>query len=228
NNNNNINNNINNNNNNHNNHDNNNNKSNDGNDLSISLKNQKDIVGHNLLHIACAYNNIDFIKEYQSEFDPNQLDPNGWSPMRIACDRGHVEALHELLKHKNINYNEVYPETRAKTDNQNLGEHKQNDTQQEDAKENQGQEKEDANRSEYHERSFLHEFIARGDTDIVNELLTCPINLEAADAYGRTPLHIAVLHEQEVLLIHLLQKGAFPNLGDYNGNRPLHLAKSIN
>ncbi|ETO08431.1 hypothetical protein RFI_28956 [Reticulomyxa filosa] len=53
---------------------------------ALPLEQWKDIAGHNLLHVACAYNNAEFIKEYVHLFDPNQPDPNGWSPMRIACD----------------------------------------------------------------------------------------------------------------------------------------------
>lgn len=45
-----------------------------------------------------------------------------------------------------------------------------------------------------------------------------------ADEQGRTPLYFAVLLQREDLVAELIKAGANPNIGDCQGQRPLHLA----
>lgn len=52
--------------------------------------------------------------------------------------------------------------------------------------------------------------------------------MEMQDRYlGRTPLHWAVLREDESALIELLEQGADPDAQDFNGSSPVHYACNL-
>ncbi|ETO04059.1 hypothetical protein RFI_33343, partial [Reticulomyxa filosa] len=100
----------------------------------------------------------------------------------VYGQKGNAQALHELLKHPKVIYDEPYSEF-------NNSEQKQQTDMFAKAE----------------ERNFLHEFAKRGNADILQELLLMSINLEAFDSKGRTPLHIAALNGHEHVVVLLLQ-----------------------
>ncbi|CDJ57168.1 ankyrin repeat-containing protein, putative [Eimeria maxima] len=63
-----------------------------------------------------------------------------------------------------------------------------------------------------------------GQTDVVALLLGRGVPREAVNAYGDTPLHLALKEGNEDTALMLLQRGADPNTKDAGGSTPLHLA----
>ena len=57
----------------------------------------KDIAGHNLLHLAAAVNNVDFVEDHGAKFNIDDTDRNGWSAMRICVDHDNVETMKGTL-----------------------------------------------------------------------------------------------------------------------------------
>eukprot|EP01084_Bolivina_argentea_P152088 265353_1 len=163
----------------------------------IEFSSIKDIGGHNLLHLACAVNNVDFIEDYGSKFNIDDTDINGWSSLRIACDNDNIESVKILCDELYPNLDEYYPLDKT-----------QNPTK---------------ISKELDDRTILHELCCRGQYELIEILLlTQQINMEALDKNGNTPLHIACKKNVEQCVILLLQNGAPPNLADFKGNRPLH------
>lgn len=160
-------------------------------------ENLKDIGGHNLLHIACAVNNVDFIEDYGSKFNIDDVDCNGWSALRISCDNDNTESVQQLVEELYPNFDEYYPFDKSINPTKAP--------------------------KELDDRTILHELCMRGQSELVKILLDSgQINMEALDKDGNTPLHIACKKNQEKCVRLLLQHGAPPNLADFKGNRPLH------
>lgn len=71
-------------------------KSNDDDSKEVALElnaSYKDGAGHNLLHLAVAVNNVDFVEDHGSKFDIDDVDCNGWSALRICVDHDNVETM---------------------------------------------------------------------------------------------------------------------------------------
>lgn len=73
-------------------------------------------------------------------------------------------------------------------------------------------------------RTALHIAARNGQLDIVNYLLTLPVNIDAADQYGMTPLHLSVKHGHHDVTLALLAHLADVNKKMINGCSPLFLA----
>jgi uncharacterized protein len=58
----------------------------------------------------------------------------------------------------------------------------------------------------------LHAAAHRGEADTIRRLIAGGANLDARDAYGRTPLHVATFAKQRDAVRLLLQAGAAPGL----------------
>ncbi|MFP3959317.1 MAG: ankyrin repeat domain-containing protein [Spirochaetaceae bacterium] len=71
-------------------------------------------------------------------------------------------------------------------------------------------------------RTPLHWAARRGHEQVVELLLERGANVDAQDALGRTPLHVAVGHPAVVRL--LLENGAAVDSRDHLSNTPLHRA----
>eukprot|EP01083_Nonionella_stella_P008417 24270_1 len=163
----------------------------------------KDIGGHNLLHLAMAVNNVDFVDTHGASINTDALDCNGWSALRIGCDNDSIEAVAQLTEELYPNLDEYYPSDRSINPSK--------------VEPQQGAPPDD--------RTILHELCVRGQSELVEILLeTGTINMEALDKEGNTPLHVASKKNQEQCVLLLLQHGAPPNLADFKGNRPLHHA----
>ena len=71
----------------------------------------------------------------------------------------------------------------------------------------------------------IHEAAQSGNLTKVKELLTKnPLLIEAKDWADLTPLHLAVLHGQQDIVVFLLDKGAKVNSKTSDGVTPLHEA----
>ena len=79
-------------------------------ELNESLK---DIGGHNLLHLAVAVNNVDFIEDHGTKFNPDDTDQNGWSALRITVDNDNVESMKVLMDDLRPDLDEYYPEDKV-------------------------------------------------------------------------------------------------------------------
>ena len=171
---------------------------------SIDLK-SKDTGGHNLFHIACANNNLEWIKKYHENLTDiiDEKDNNGWSAFRIACDNDNFSVVEYMINELFPDYDEYYPQN--KLINPVIS--KQNNP--------------------MDDRTILHEMVSRNQVKIVELLVKNGSNLEAIDVDGRTPLHLAAQKNHEECAVILLMNGAPPNATDYKGNTPLHLNNKI-
>eukprot|EP00123_Amoebidium_parasiticum_P009082 comp19223_c0_seq1/m.21984 comp19223_c0_seq1/g.21984 ORF comp19223_c0_seq1/g.21984 comp19223_c0_seq1/m.21984 type:complete len:170 (-) comp19223_c0_seq1:676-1185(-) len=65
-----------------------------------------------------------------------------------------------------------------------------------------------------------------GKIDLVKQLIESgKHDVNAKDENGYTPIHAAVSWGHEALLHYLLEKGADPNIGDLDGDTPLHVCE---
>jgi ankyrin repeat protein len=72
--------------------------------------------------------------------------------------------------------------------------------------------------------TFLHHFANQGDVDLVAWGLQAGADHTAANAMGKTPLHLAAETNKPAVVITLLKGGADPNAKTLAGFTPLHLA----
>ncbi|MCH9754097.1 MAG: ankyrin repeat domain-containing protein [Alphaproteobacteria bacterium] len=74
----------------------------------------------------------------------------------------------------------------------------------------------------------LHSTILSGNTLLVKQLLSEPIDVNARDSKKNTPLHIAAIKGYAEISELLIKKGANVNLKNKYGSLPLHLAAQQN
>merc|ERR1739848_17899 len=72
--------------------------------------------------------------------------------------------------------------------------------------------------------TFLHHFAYQGDVDLVTWGLQAGADHAAANAAGKTPLHLAAEANKPAVVLTLLNGGANPNAKTLKGFTPLHLA----
>jgi len=70
----------------------------------------------------------------------------------------------------------------------------------------------------------LHDAVARGDLEEVENLLKQGYDAMRADELNRSPLHVAAAYKHADIVRLLIQYGADVNVQDINKNTPLHLA----
>lgn len=58
-------------------------------------------------------------------------------------------------------------------------------------------------------------------------LLRCSAKINDQDKYGRSPLHYAIKYNQSKIASILLEKGADPNLGDFEEMTPTIMACEV-
>lgn len=163
----------------------------------------RDSSGHNLLHIASSVNNIDFLQLYGKNFEVDGVDVNGWTALRIACDNNNYECTKYIVDELWPNLDIWYPTNKSLNPST-------------------------INYNEMHDdRSILHELAIHDKTRIMSVLLRSQINMESVDECGLTPLHLAAKWNREKSVICLLQNGSHINLGDWKGNRSIHLTTKI-
>jgi len=73
------------------------------------------------------------------------------------------------------------------------------------------------------DHAILHA-VAKGHREIVRLLLQYNGPVNVRDGQGRTPLHLAALHDREAVAVLLLQHGADINTRDWSGKTALHHA----
>ncbi len=74
------------------------------------------------------------------------------------------------------------------------------------------------------DKTTLHQAAELGNPDIVKALLDRGANINSTDAYGLTPLHLAVLNKRLEAVQALLDKSAYVNAQDSYQRSPLHHA----
>lgn len=72
--------------------------------------------------------------------------------------------------------------------------------------------------------TFLHHFANQGDVDLISWALKAGADHTAANAMGKTPLHLAAETNKTTAVMALLQGGANVNATTLAGYTPLHLA----
>jgi ankyrin repeat protein len=70
----------------------------------------------------------------------------------------------------------------------------------------------------------LFSTIGTGDLGRVRMLIDQGVDIESKDFRGRTVLHKAVQKATPAITALLLEKGSKPNVHDYQGDTPLHMA----
>ncbi|XP_010272029.1 PREDICTED: ankyrin repeat domain-containing protein EMB506, chloroplastic isoform X3 [Nelumbo nucifera] len=79
--------------------------------------------------------------------------------------------------------------------------------------------------------SPLHTLALSGQINFMDKLLEQGVDIDAVDRFGEqdgfTALHKAVIGKKEVVISHLLRKGANPHIRDRNGATPLHYAVQV-
>jgi hypothetical protein len=70
----------------------------------------------------------------------------------------------------------------------------------------------------------LFSTIGTGDLGRVRMLIDQGVDIESKDIRGRTVLHKAVQKATPAITALLLEKGSKPNVHDYQGDTPLHMA----
>jgi hypothetical protein len=75
------------------------------------------------------------------------------------------------------------------------------------------------------DQNALHVSILLGYTSLLKVLIKCGVDVNAVDAFGMTPLHLAVKGDSETTIKELLLSDKINfNVLDDNGNSPLHLS----
>ncbi len=76
-----------------------------------------------------------------------------------------------------------------------------------------------------HKKTLLHYAVRKGGTAEVAEVINLGGGLNNQNRIGHTPLHEAVLFQEDEIVFLLLRRGANANLEDQRGNTPIFYSK---
>ncbi|MDR0288956.1 MAG: ankyrin repeat domain-containing protein [Rickettsiales bacterium] len=188
--------------------------------LQKTVQNDQVEISLTLLHIAAASDDDSVMQALiKAGADVNTEDNYGITPLHLAAQNGHKNAIGTLLKAKRINVNakDQYGKTPlhlATAKNHN------------DAIEALLKAKRiDVNAKDQYEKTPLHLAAKYDKKDAIEALLKAKgIDVNAKDRYGRTPLHLAVGQHNLHIVEVLLENGAIVNERDGYGCTALHFS----
>jgi ankyrin repeat protein len=208
--------------------------------LNIVLKSSKDFLrrqnfnGRTILHYACGLeyvNVINFLLEkYDSVTDINVLDVNTRTPLFYAVEVGNKDIVEALLKKgASVHTKDARGETvvaiatrKGQVELLELLKDK-NQTPQKDKSANATTPETEKGKGQ--RLLDLHAAVQKDSAEKVKELLaTGKYQVNAKNANGVTPLHIAAFRGNLEVLNVLLKANADPNAVDDEGSTPLHQA----
>jgi hypothetical protein len=168
------------------------------------------------LHKAATTGNLNRVRAHLERGDDTcRPDKNGYTPLDLACQNGHLKVV-QLLLSKGASVNSSVGSVTPLLCAVSAGHL--------DIVKLLLRSGANVNGGKNSQQTPLHTAVKKSNAAMASLLLAKGANLSFRDADGRTPLHYAVDASSSEIAALLLDKGADVNAGDYSGKTPLHTA----